>query len=89
MPLPEWGRDRDQEAGAGPIPHLSGLAHHGLEAPVPRVKRGVKGEGDPVCHQFLSLGGLGVVPSKVAVQAGLFPIGRLSAVIQEGFGGRL
>lgn len=87
MPLLEWGRDRDREAGAGPIPHLGGLAHHGLEAPVPRAKSGVKGEGDPVCHQFLSLAGLGVVPGKVAVQAGLFPTGRLSAVIQEGVWG--
>lgn len=87
MPLLEWSRDRDQEAGAGPIPHLGAFAHHGLKAPLPRDKRGIRGEGDPVCHQFLSLARLGVVPGIVALQVGLFPTGRVSAVMQEGVWG--
>lgn len=82
MPL-EWGRDRGRDTGAGPIPHLCAFAHHGFRAPIPRDKRGVRGEGDPVCHQFLSLAQLGVVPGIVASQAGFFPAGRVSAVIQE------
>lgn len=82
MPL-EWGRDRGRDTGAGPIPHLCAFAHHGFRAPIPRDKRGVRGEGDPVCHQFLSLAQLGVVSGIVASQAGFFPAGRVSAVIQE------
>lgn len=84
MPLLEWSRDRDWEAGGGPIPHLGAFAHHGLKADLPRDERGVREEGDPVCHQFLPLAQLGVVPGIVALQVGLFPAGRVSAVIQEG-----
>lgn len=84
MPLLEWSRDRDWEAGGGPIPHLGAFAHHGPKADLPRDERGVREEGDPVCHQFLPLAQLGVVPGIVALQVGLFPAGRVSAVIQEG-----
>lgn len=55
MSLLEWGRDRDWEAGPGLIPHLGAFAHHGLKVPLPRDKRGVIGEGYPICHQFLPL----------------------------------
>lgn len=68
MPLLDWGRDRDRQAGAGPIPHLGAFVHHGLKAPVSRGERGVGGEGDPVCHQFLPLAQLGVVLGIVALQ---------------------
>lgn len=83
MPLLEWGRDRDQEAGADPIPHLCAFVCHGLKAPVPRDIRGVRGEGDSVCHHFLLVAQLGVVSGIVALQEGLFPTARVSAEIQE------
>lgn len=83
MPLSQRGRDREQEAGADPIPH---------PLPLPstdsRDKRGVRGEGDPVRHQFLALVGLGAVPCTVALQEGLFPAGRL-CTNQEGVWGTL